>query len=532
MLKDVKVMRWQHSNHFERPLLQYMFAEERRINAPEQVRAREGDMSIFVYVIKESIRISLEIEGTRASGRIEAGEVVFIPAHSDSTLSSASASSARVLLIYFRWQDRLKGRKSLGHQPGLQARLTNRASKIMGVPMLHLHNRILDFLKTDRSSELRLYYQSQSYLYALASAYLAYVQRPVKAGDTLLEYVQQMKQSLLERVDHTLDMEEMARSSGYGATRFYRMFRKLTGLSPHKFMTTVRLNRSLSLLASTQLSVTEIAHSLGYSDELYFSRLFKKNMGLTPTEFSKRAQKRIVVLHPVLAGNLSVLGLSPYVSLEEDWTAEADKHLGVIEEAQPELIFSTSLAADTLALLEKIAPTVQLNLQELSWRERLLIISQEIGLAKVAERWLIYYDLKVKNAMQLLEDHAEKQPFLIASLDSAGFRVYGWQNRMLGDFFYTELGVGLPECVREIDEKDFNSIEELAQLACSHLLLLAPSWLEEEELLQIEDTWKKLRQHVSNVNCLIVRYTEVLLDHPVCYDHLLEQMMNLLVQEH
>ena len=61
-------------------------------------------------------------------------------------------------------------------------------------------------------------------------------------------------------------------------------------MSPKQYLLNKRLTRAKELLKETNASVFEIANSVGYDDQLYFSRIFKKHIGISPTEY-KNASK-------------------------------------------------------------------------------------------------------------------------------------------------------------------------------------------------------------------------------------------------
>ncbi len=66
----------------------------------------------------------------------------------------------------------------------------------------------------------------------------------------------------------------------------YKKTKALTGMTVNDFIKSLRLKKAAELLQQKQLSINEIAYSVGYSDRKYFSKEFKKQYGKTPTEFS------------------------------------------------------------------------------------------------------------------------------------------------------------------------------------------------------------------------------------------------------
>jgi YesN/AraC family two-component response regulator len=58
------------------------------------------------------------------------------------------------------------------------------------------------------------------------------------------------------------------------------------GYSPIEYLTHLRIDRAKELLAHSDIRIKEVSQSVGYEDELYFSRIFKKIAGVSPTQFS------------------------------------------------------------------------------------------------------------------------------------------------------------------------------------------------------------------------------------------------------
>lgn len=84
-----------------------------------------------------------------------------------------------------------------------------------------------------------------------------------------------------------MTLAELARLSPF---HFARAFKQSFAMPPHRYLTTRRLERAKNLLAEPQLSVTEIGAKIGFSDTSSFSSAFRKNTGLTPTEYRRSTE--------------------------------------------------------------------------------------------------------------------------------------------------------------------------------------------------------------------------------------------------
>lgn len=78
---------------------------------------------------------------------------------------------------------------------------------------------------------------------------------------------------------------DYARMCGLGECHFLRNFKKVTGTTPHRYMAKITAQKAAEFLGDTSMNITEIALLLGFEDSLYFSRFFKKEMGVSPTKF-------------------------------------------------------------------------------------------------------------------------------------------------------------------------------------------------------------------------------------------------------
>ena len=73
--------------------------------------------------------------------------------------------------------------------------------------------------------------------------------------------------------------------SGYSRSQFSLLFKKYMKKTPMEYQRSLRLNSSRELLCSTNLTISEIAFCCGYDDALYFSRIFKKQYGMSPSQY-------------------------------------------------------------------------------------------------------------------------------------------------------------------------------------------------------------------------------------------------------
>jgi AraC family transcriptional regulator len=84
-----------------------------------------------------------------------------------------------------------------------------------------------------------------------------------------------------------LSLEEIAGAAHLSPFHFSRLFKKLTGATPHAYLASLRAARARDLLAETDLSVTEVGARVGYMSSSHFSKAFRQSAGISPRAYRK-----------------------------------------------------------------------------------------------------------------------------------------------------------------------------------------------------------------------------------------------------
>lgn len=88
-----------------------------------------------------------------------------------------------------------------------------------------------------------------------------------------------------------ISVDGIAEFAGISRSHLYRVFMKNTGMSPNEYLSAYRINKACGLLRNSGLKINEIASSVGFQDQLYFSRVFKKMKGVSPSGYLKQFQR-------------------------------------------------------------------------------------------------------------------------------------------------------------------------------------------------------------------------------------------------
>lgn len=112
----------------------------------------------------------------------------------------------------------------------------------------------------------------------------------------LQKEVENARRYFIEHYNEPINIEEFASSRGMSISWFQRSFKHYIGMSPMHYILMTRINNAAVLLETTDYNVTEIAAITGYENPMYFSRLFKKQKGVSPSEYRKLLQGQSTVV--------------------------------------------------------------------------------------------------------------------------------------------------------------------------------------------------------------------------------------------
>ena len=97
--------------------------------------------------------------------------------------------------------------------------------------------------------------------------------------------VERVITNMWDRYDEPLSLEEMADMAVFSRFYFSRVFRSITGTSPGRFLTAIRLYKAKNLLLETTMSVTDISYQVGYNSPGTFSSRFTRSVGISPARY-------------------------------------------------------------------------------------------------------------------------------------------------------------------------------------------------------------------------------------------------------
>jgi AraC-like DNA-binding protein len=112
--------------------------------------------------------------------------------------------------------------------------------------------------------------------------------REVRGLTRIERHMRQAAERLTAQFAEPIRIDRLAEQFGYSRSYFSKMFKKVNRVTPVEFLTSLRTGKARQMLRERpDLSVEQIACSVGYQDALYFSKQFRKVYGLSPSEYRK-----------------------------------------------------------------------------------------------------------------------------------------------------------------------------------------------------------------------------------------------------
>lgn len=95
-----------------------------------------------------------------------------------------------------------------------------------------------------------------------------------------------------EHFTEEIDKEALAAMDGLGGTQYHAVFKRVMGRTPAAYITLLRMMKARELLLDLDMPISEVARECGYTDPLYFSRVFRHSVGVSPSEYRRCGVER------------------------------------------------------------------------------------------------------------------------------------------------------------------------------------------------------------------------------------------------
>ncbi len=208
--------------------------------------------------------------------------------------------SAGNVLIFHPWQLRDYGlhrnkasRSYYIHFNGgaceeLMKRLGLDGGSILNVGISLTLTRLLDDLINEfRLKNEHYEYMCHSYLLAILTLISRKCSDPPRISSETKKRIIEICRYIYENCGSIGAVGELANMTHLSESRFSHLFSKTVGVSPQSYLLRAKIDMSKELLANTDISVGQIAASVGFKDQNYFSRAFRRFVSMSPTEYRR-----------------------------------------------------------------------------------------------------------------------------------------------------------------------------------------------------------------------------------------------------
>lgn len=158
---------------------------------------------------------------------------------------------------------------------------------IQNTPLGEQIRRQIFFIYDVRGNEFEHAVAMTGHLYTLLALFMHNAARP-SSQNSANRYVQKGIEFISSNYWASITIEDIANYVGVSRSHLFRSFQTVLGQSPKEYLTNFRMKQACYLLENSDLSITAIANSLGFDNNLYFSKTFHKHKGMSPKEYRRR----------------------------------------------------------------------------------------------------------------------------------------------------------------------------------------------------------------------------------------------------
>jgi AraC-like DNA-binding protein len=137
-------------------------------------------------------------------------------------------------------------------------------------------------------------YALQALIVSCVTRIFAYLveDRHTRSNRIGYDIIGQTKSIFEKSIYHPMDMEGLIKILNVNYQQLRDQFREKTGLSPYQYFLQMKINKAKELLLEGALSIKEISYKLSFDSPYYFSRLFKKKTGVSPSQWNDTASPK------------------------------------------------------------------------------------------------------------------------------------------------------------------------------------------------------------------------------------------------
>ncbi|UNK17546.1 AraC family transcriptional regulator [Paenibacillus sp. N3/727] len=292
-----------------------------------------------------------------------------------------------------------------------------------------------------------------------------------------------------------LTIDQLAGMAELSPKYYMDMFKKTYSLSAMEYLAQVRMNKAKQLMLGSGRILKEVAHMVGYKDEFYFSRKFKKEFGLSPSAYIKKRKNKLAVYGSTsLLGYLLPLNIIPYAApLHPKWSWNYYHNLGPdipvhlnafrqnhnktgnlekLELSQPELIIcSQDLELWEKERLQQIAPVYELPEESVGWEEQLLWMAHLLDKNVEAQQWIESFYSKLRSFRhEIFREIKDRPTLLTARLHD--HELVSYRSHGIREVLFNNLDFLSPSLIGKMTDDVPLTVDKIKTMEADHIFLL------------------------------------------------------------
>lgn len=236
------------------------------------------------------------VESKDNSWKMNRGSIIIMPPNQEHTYYASKDKPWDIFWVHFTGT-MVKEYLSPSYNFKPEFRYLNENSEDSNNYLMSLFWQMIQALSSGFSFEA-IFYDSQV-LGTLLSYIILHTKLPQDNKTMGNEHLTKAIQYIYDNLDRPISLKDLTNYLGVSVSYLSRIFKKNLDMGANEFITSIKVKQASHYLQNTNLSIQQIAQSLGYSDPYYFSRTFKKFYHVSPAHFRKQYGSGLKISHPV-----------------------------------------------------------------------------------------------------------------------------------------------------------------------------------------------------------------------------------------
>jgi AraC family transcriptional regulator len=249
-----------------------------------EICSKQHGLGIFVEMAAPA-EVTRMIDGRCQQETVNQGDVVIVPAGAWSQTTSSQAGGAIVLGL--EPEELIQTMNEIA----LRDRLELIPHFATSDPLMHQIGRALKRALENPNQTSPLYVETMTtaLMVHLAQYYSSQqLTLPTYTGGLSKFQLQLVLDYIQAHLNHDLSLKELAALVQISPHYFVQLFKQSIGMPPHQYVIRVRIERAKFLLTQQQMTIAEVAATVGFVDQSHFHRHFKRLVGVTPKTFIRQ----------------------------------------------------------------------------------------------------------------------------------------------------------------------------------------------------------------------------------------------------